>query len=396
MNKKSKVKRYNSLEELRSTKEFADGENQINTEKSYSTKNLDRYSWGKAEISFLQSSSTTNTDLEISKTLNNKWSPLSMESLINDSSGFYLVTNKKKAKKKTQLELEEKDIKIHCCTNHNQAKHQLPQEVKANEKKNDKHVKVRRKSFSSVPQSDISDSSDVESVHSLPDSYRKNSSTAVSYLSYAEIIRKNSKSENYHTKNATNSDAMSKTMLKKKGTQLKNKETENMNELLKSNSLSHDLHEAFSNNLQKARDSNLFFNQNKDNEELKRKRKGKDTNPVKNQPAVIMKDCNISDVNELVFGFDINKELLLEDQPHSSINTKKQNNMNEKKYCSLTKENNDSVESLTKKACLYQDHSDNSMYTRIVNIPTKKSNNDLENIVNFVSSGNSFGTLIIK
>lgn len=401
INKKNKVKRYNSLEELRSTKEFVDEETQINAEKSYSSKNLDRYSWGKAEISFLQSA-TTNADSDISKTTNDIWSTFSMESLLNDCSGFYLVTNKKKARKKMQLCLYEKDANTQYtennkCTNHSKAKHQLHKKNIANEKKIGKLLNARRKSFSSVPQSDMSDCSDVESVHSLPDSYTKHPSTAESYLSYAEIIRKSSDTQNTDVGKNENVEIVTKQISGKKVDNEKSSGQKNENgkngekEITKSSSLGSELHKIHEiprglperSTNKKESDQNF----NKMSEEFKRKRKTKEYSFV-NQPAVIMKDCNVSAVNELVFGFDINKELLCDDDSDSCRKVTKNN----RNSGLATKQNRSSHESMKADTCLefnyLQKAKHSSEYTKPLNCPTNRNNSDLENIVNFVSSGN--------
>lgn len=395
INKKNKVKRYNSLEELRSTKEFVDDEAQINTEKSYSSKNLDRYSWGKAEISFLQST-TTNPDSDISNTTNDIWSTFSMESLLNDCSGFYLVTNKKKSRKKMQLCLYEKDAKAQYsennkCTNQSKTKHQLHKKGIANEKKTDKLLKARRKSLSSVPQSE-SDCSDVESVHSLPDSYTKHPSTAASCLSYAEIIRKSSISQTSDIGKNSNVEMASKAMSKKKRESEKYSQQKAENgkndETVTSNNLSTELQNiyVFPKGLQESSTIKKESDQNykKVCEEFKRKRKTKENN-LANQPAVIMKDCNISAVNELVFGFDINKDLLCDDEVSSSIEIIKNNRspgLATKQICSSAETFQATCLELNDKA------SHESKSIKLLNCPTNKNSSDLENIVNFVSSGN--------
>lgn len=407
MNKKNKVKRYNSLEELRSTKEFADDETQINTEKSYSSKNLDRYSWGKAEISFLQSA-TTNPDSDISNTTNDIWSTFSMESLLNDCSGFYLVTNKKKSRKK--MLIYEKDTKTQYsennkCTNHNKAKHQLNKKNIVNEKKIDKFLKARRKSFSSVPQSDISDCSDVESVHSLPDSYTKHPSTAESYLSYAEIIRKSSNTQNSDIGKNANVEILSKTISGKKRdnekcSEQKNGKNNDTKELKKSNSLGDELNKVqeIPKHLQDRGTSKKESdkNYNKICEDFKRKRKAKECNFV-NQPAVIMKDCNVSAVNELVFGFDINKDLLCDNTVGTCMEVTKNNRS---PGMVATNQSRLPKESIKADACLEFDCSQKAKQTsecmKVLNCPTNRNNSDLENIVNFVSSGKNFLSYLRK
>lgn len=395
INKKNKVKRYNSLEELRSTKEFVDDETQINTEKSYSSKNLDRYSWGKAEISFLQST-TTNPDSDISNTTNDIWSTFSMESLLNDCSGFYLVTNKKKSRKKMQLCLYEKDSKAQYsennkCTNQSKSKHQLHKKGIVHEEKTDKLLKARRKSLSSVPQSE-SECSDIESVHSLPDSYTKHPPTAESCLSYAEIIRKSSIKQTSDIGKNSNLDMVTKNMSKKKKDNEKccDPKTENgkNDDTVTSTNFGNDFQNVYE--IPKGLPDKSTKKESEQNykklcEEFKNKRKTKEYN-LFNQPAVIMKDCNVSAVNELVFGFDINKDLLCDDEVSSSIKVVKDN----RTYGLATKQNCSSDETCNT-TCLEfngsQKERNTSKSIKLLSCPTNRNSSDLENIVNFVSSG---------
>ncbi|XP_063707538.1 putative uncharacterized protein DDB_G0267840 [Culicoides brevitarsis] len=403
INKKNKVKRYNSLEELRSTKEFVDDETQINTEKSYSSKNLDRYSWGKAEISFLQSSKASNPDSDISSSNNNKninnnnnnnnndiWSTYSMESLINDCSGFNLVTNKKKSRKKMQFCLYEKDPKtsygeINKCTNPVKTKTQLHKKTSGTEKKIDKIIKGRRKSLSSVPQSE-SECSDVESVHSLPGYSKHHTLTAKSCLSYAEITRKSSRTQNVdnekheasietttttntivHNNNNNNNNKKKKESIEQKGEDIKQETFTHESELQKA--LDNTKNTSELSTIRKHHLNNVC----KTSEEMK-KEKQKKVKSFVNKPAVIMKDCNASSVNELVFGFDIDKDLLCDDDVHPSRN---------KTYI---------TSGLATKEIRSIDATNDSQKTKqiksmkLLNCPTNRNSSDLENIVNFVSS----------
>lgn len=391
INKKNKVKRYNSLEELRSTKEFADDETQINTEKSYSSKNLDRYSWGKAEISFLQSSNT-NPDSDISNTTNDIWSTFSMESLINDSSGFNLVTNKKKSRKRMLCkDLYDKDSKtqyseINKCTS-SKAKTQLHKKSLVNEKKIDRLLKGRRKSLSSVPQSE-SECSDVESVHSLP-GYTKHPSKAESCPSYAEITRKSSKIQTTDIGKIESMEITPTTInyrKKKDGEKCIEQKIENKKEdPIIFNSFDNEFQKVLTNprNMSELSTTKQQSDQiNKTCEDLKKDKQRKTKNFV-NQPAVIMKDCNVSDVNELVFGFDINKDLLCDDMCSSRNKDNRNSGL-------VSKPNRSSTETLNT-TCLEFNDSQKTRQVKsmkLLNCPTNRSSSDLENIVNFVSSGN--------
>uniref|UniRef100_A0A336K7G7 CSON002582 protein n=1 Tax=Culicoides sonorensis TaxID=179676 RepID=A0A336K7G7_CULSO len=355
----SRVKRYNSLEDISIMKEFAQNKKHVSSENYCSNKNLDRYSWGKAEISFLRSGSK-NADLKVSS---NIWSKFSMESLLNDCSGFYLVTNKKKNKKKSQLLSDEKSV-----TDNTKSKHHLHKKTYKTDHKTNKYSKTRRKSFSSVPQSEISDCSDDGSVQSLPDSYRKEKSMRDSYISYAEIIRKSSTFENSSAAIKTKQSIVCNDEIKPERGYVRNQKNEESNEteLKKSSSLGNDLNIV-------DEDSTIIpdkkgnYSYKKDNiincKEVQKKINR--NNLLKKRPPVIMNDCGVADVNEIIFGFDINIDLLDKQQFNQPF--RKHNlclpNFTQNKPVSM-----------------------NSFYQSNEDLKNKQSNSDLDNIVNFVST----------
>lgn len=248
---KGKMKRSNSLEELRSCSKMDGDDVTLRNKSNIKNKNAEgkekptvssmlgggscganrkgeRRSWGTEELTFLGENNAIDEVREkikdkekkktrekdsaekLEKVIEKRKKPdsnlvVSMESISCESAEFHVVTKKKKPKKQRQL-TEDNRINNSSNSHKNPMYHNRKYQSNFSNDRdaymgsfntNNNNDKSRRKSTSSMPPSEKSDSSDLDSVHSLPiESANGRSPLQVHHhqnqpRSYAEIARKN-------------------------------------------------------------------------------------------------------------------------------------------------------------------------------------------------------------
>lgn len=213
--------RQKQLQNAQKRSTMTDNVKQMSTQQQ-ANKRGERRSWGTEELNDFEP--IYDRDIKKSKenkSKNNKKSEqitstnASIESIPTniEAAEFHVVTKKKKTKKRQILEeakqINQRDqMQSHARNLNNSTSGSANKYQPSSSYTNDRDIYMnslvtqenRRKSTSSMPPSDKSDSSDLDSVHSLP--IESTTNCASSIISYAEIARKANQPEKLSNVNA--------------------------------------------------------------------------------------------------------------------------------------------------------------------------------------------------
>lgn len=306
------LKKYNSLEELSSNKNYNSDfdlcTHAIQTSDHISYKQSNRLSWGTAELSYLQlndvvvhpftklASPTRHEDLVFGST----------ESLPSETTGFNIVRSKKSRKKNfvSTINANRSNALDSEPTKFSKNNTPLCQREKLSNfsQSRTKYSETRRKSLSSVGQCDMSDISDVESVYSLPEtSCDSNENIVIDCQSLQSFVPCAAIMKNY--------SGTFETQQLIRLSESKSSEMKPCNQVL--------ISVARQNSIKDTVLPSNFIDNTKSRIPVVRKTEnlvmGKTPKSTQIRPAVVMMDDSCTATNELVFGFDIDQKLLYDD-----------------------------------------------------------------------------------